>query len=205
MSSIFEFSQLKFPELENKLDRDGTQRLLNNIVALMLSQRLDIFDKEGGDDKWKPLSDDSFNARINKIANTKIRNLARKGKKIPDQLNIRKTSVKILQDKGLLRQSFSAARGSGNMYRFTYTTDSEAGLESHLPYAAIQNFGGTIVPKTKKALSFFNSHGMRVFARKVTIPARPFNQFREADLKELQELISNFLGDSHGQSTKQSG
>lgn len=40
-------------------------------------------------------------------------------------------------------------------------------------YAAIQQFGGVIKPKNKQAL-FFMLGDKKVFARQVTIPARPF-------------------------------
>lgn len=43
---------------------------------------------------------------------------------------------------------------------------------SNFRYARTHQFGATITPKTKQALSFI-VNGQRVFARKVTIPARP--------------------------------
>lgn len=44
---------------------------------------------------------------------------------------------------------------------------------SDRPYAAIHQFGGTITPKTGKFL-VFNIGGRKVFAKKVTMPARPY-------------------------------
>lgn len=41
------------------------------------------------------------------------------------------------------------------------------------PGAKLQEFGGTVVPKKAKVLHFF-VNGEEVFARKVTVPARPY-------------------------------
>ena len=41
------------------------------------------------------------------------------------------------------------------------------------PGAKLQEFGGTVVPKKAKVLHFFVD-GEEVFARKVTVPARPY-------------------------------
>ena len=41
-------------------------------------------------------------------------------------------------------------------------------------YAAIQEFGGTIKPKTKKMLSWIGENGERIFARAVQIKAQPY-------------------------------
>lgn len=53
-------------------------------------------------------------------------------------------------------------------------TAQSATVTNPMPYAAIHQFGGVIRPKTKKYLSWINSKGERVFAKMVTIPARPF-------------------------------
>lgn len=58
---------------------------------------------------------------------------------------------------------------------FTLTVTAQAAtLANPMPYAAIHQFGGIIRPKTKRFLSWINSDGERVFAKMVTIPARPF-------------------------------
>ena len=47
-------------------------------------------------------------------------------------------------------------------------------LYTRVPYAGIHEFGGVIVPKKAKFLSWVGADGKRVFARKVTMRARPF-------------------------------
>lgn len=41
-------------------------------------------------------------------------------------------------------------------------------------YGAIHEFGGTIVPRTAKMLSWVDESGQRHFAHRVVIPARPY-------------------------------
>jgi len=53
-------------------------------------------------------------------------------------------------------------------------TAKSATLSTPAKYAAIHQFGGIIRPKSKKFLSWLDSKGERVFAKMVTIPARPF-------------------------------
>lgn len=45
---------------------------------------------------------------------------------------------------------------------------------SGLKYADVHEFGATIKPKTAKLLSWLGIDGKRIFAKSVTIPARPF-------------------------------
>lgn len=57
---------------------------------------------------------------------------------------------------------------------FTLAVTAQAAtLANPMPYAAIHQHGGIIRAKGK-ALSWVNSKGERVFAKMVTIPARPF-------------------------------
>lgn len=53
-------------------------------------------------------------------------------------------------------------------------TPTTATLSNPTPYAAIHQFGGVIRPVTAKRLSWVGPDGKRIFAMKVTIPARPF-------------------------------
>ena len=46
-------------------------------------------------------------------------------------------------------------------------------IGSNAPYARIHDVGGVITPKTKRLLSWIGESG-RVFAKSVTIPARPY-------------------------------
>lgn len=55
-------------------------------------------------------------------------------------------------------------------------------------YAAIHQFGGTILPRVGRALSF----GGGLYARAV-IPARPYLGFSEQDRSRIWEIITDFI------------
>ena len=52
--------------------------------------------------------------------------------------------------------------------------DKTVTVSNPMIYAAIHQFGGVIRPKKAKFLSFIGPDGTRYFAKKVTIPPRPF-------------------------------
>ncbi|MBF0178096.1 MAG: phage virion morphogenesis protein [Magnetococcales bacterium] len=59
-------------------------------------------------------------------------------------------------------------------------------------YAAVHQFGATIVPVQAKRLRFqIGSHV--VYAKKVTIPARPFLGVNDTDQKAIMATIQDFL------------
>ena len=60
-------------------------------------------------------------------------------------------------------------------------------------YAAIHQFGGTIVPKAKKALRFFIPGAGWITTRKVTMPPRPFLGANGGDLEEFAEILASRL------------
>lgn len=68
----------------------------------------------------------------------------------------------------------------------------QAVIGSGLIYAAIHQFGGVIVPKAADRLSFMigNRH---VFARKVTMPARPYIGLSGEDRAELVQAAAAYL------------
>lgn len=71
-------------------------------------------------------------------------------------------------------------------------TAKSATLSNPMPYAGIHQFGGIIRPKTKNLLSWVNSKGDRVFAKMVTIPARPFFPVLNGQLTpKAEEKIGN--------------
>lgn len=53
-------------------------------------------------------------------------------------------------------------------------TGAEVQIGTDSVYANIQEFGGTIVPKAAKMLSWIGKNGERVFARAVQIKAQPY-------------------------------
>lgn len=98
---------------------------------------------------------------------------------------------KPLENTNRLRNAFLAS-----------SRDTNIELVNPTKYAALQNFGtaglpgGVLKPKGKKALRFF-VRGKPVFAKQVTIPARPFlpkeGELPEAWDKQLQSTASKVL------------
>jgi len=72
-----------------------------------------------------------------------------------------------LRDTGRLQRSVS----------FT-ATDEGVSVGTNLRQAALQQFGGTIVPVKAKRLVFKGPAGTVIFAKKVVVPARPFMPLR---------------------------
>ncbi|MCW1842297.1 phage virion morphogenesis protein [Prosthecomicrobium hirschii] len=60
-------------------------------------------------------------------------------------------------------------------------------------FAHVHQNGATIVPKTKKRLSFMLG-GKLVHAHKVTIPARPFVGLSAENRREIEDLVTDWLG-----------
>ena len=63
---------------------------------------------------------------------------------------------------------------------------------SPLIYAAIHHFGGVIKPKNGKALAFM-AGGDAVFAKQVTIPARPYLGVSVDNANEIESVIAEFM------------
>jgi phage gpG-like protein len=86
---------------------------------------------------------------------------------------------------------------SGMLMRsVTFAVDSDASLVrvgSNLKYARIHQLGGVIVPKSRKFLRFPIGGGQFMFAKKVTIPARPFLVLRPEDPARLAESVRDYL------------
>ncbi|GAB0119472.1 phage virion morphogenesis protein [Acidisoma sp. 7E03] len=59
-------------------------------------------------------------------------------------------------------------------------------------YGAVHQFGATIKPKNGKVLVFRMAQGV-TFARKVTVPARPFLGFGEADRRATLHAVDLFF------------
>ena len=80
------------------------------------------------------------------------------------------------RDGAILRDT----RAMVNSLHVASATESQVTIAMGVWYAIVHQTGKTIVPRFAKALRFM-SHGKPVFAKKVTIPARPFFP-REGDL-----------------------
>ena len=86
-----------------------------------------------------------------------------------------------LGDSGGLKGSITFATGA-----------NQVAVGSNKVYAAIQQFGGVIRPKTARALAF-RMGGHLILARSVTIPARPYLGFGAADEEVVSEAIDVLL------------
>jgi phage virion morphogenesis protein len=68
----------------------------------------------------------------------------------------------------------------------------QVAIGSSKVYAAVHQFGATIVPVKARALVFRLADGV-VFAKKVTIPARPYLGFSDADRVTVLATTDHFL------------
>jgi len=71
-------------------------------------------------------------------------------------------------------------RDTGRLNRSIVSKVDATGVTvgTNLIYAPVHQFGATIVPKNKPRLVFPGPNGNLIFAKKVTIPARPFMPLR---------------------------
>jgi phage virion morphogenesis protein len=85
-------------------------------------------------------------------------------------------------------------RASGMLFRsITYRGDAEtARVGTNRKYARIQHLGGIIVPRQAKALRFKLASGF-MFARRVTIPPRPFLGISRDDIEGIREVVGMLL------------
>lgn len=173
---MFEFSTFKIPELHNPLTSERIEKLKGDILSLLFTQRMDTFEKqESAQGKWEPLSS---------------RHQAKRIAKIPNKDKAEKPgSVKILQDKGYLRNSFTIP---GAPEQESSTHGEEVRLATHVDYAAIHNYGGTIEhPGTKDGFG----QGIEIPPHSIVIPARPFDQFRDQDMEELNQVVERYINE----------
>lgn len=101
-----------------------------------------------------------------------------------------------LKDRGTLSQSMGPQNDGvhpghsvGSIVRLS---DGLVTIGTDIAYAAIQNYGGVIVPVRAKALRFM-CHGKVVFRKRVRIPARTFNDFTAADVTELEDTVGAYI------------
>ena len=95
---------------------------------------------------------------------------------------------KTLVDKALLRNSITSN-----------ATEHDVEIGTNVIYAAIHQFGGTIRPKSAKALAF-NIPGIGfVQTQAVNIPARPFLGFNDADKSEISKIAGEYLAAAFGE------
>lgn len=72
--------------------------------------------------------------------------------------------------------------------------DNKAEWGSNRIYAAIHQFGGTIEPKSAKALHFQIPGIGWVMSKQVTLPARPYLGISSDDQEEILDIVNNHIG-----------
>ncbi len=164
---MFTFSQFIPPEMLDKVNTNKWDELKQSLLAIILNQRLDVFnDEEAATGKWAPLK--------------------------PSTIKNKKTGFKILQDKGILRNSFSAANGAGSEFKEEIVLENEVMLRTNVEYARIHNEGGTINhPGTSNGFG----KGIEIPAHTIFIEARPFNEFNDEQTNEINEFIEGYLNE----------
>lgn len=180
----FEFSELPVPEIKNVFDNaEDFERLKRTVAAKLFSQRAEVFDQQGGaSGQWQALARSTL-ARRNKLIKTSK-------KRASDLRDKGMGGVKILQDTGTLRQSFTPEAGPGNADRIEEINGDQVRIATNVEYAAIHNFGGVInFPGTKNGFG----RGIEIPAHAITIPARPFDEFSDQNLDEINELTELFV------------
>ena len=99
---------------------------------------------------------------------------------------------KPLMDTGVLRNSFTSAGGQGSEYKEEIIGADEVALRTNVEYAAIHNEGGTINhPGTSNGFG----KGIVIDPYTIEIKARPFDQFSEENLQEIEELTAGYLSE----------
>jgi len=96
----------------------------------------------------------------------------------------------IKQGAGILRSTNAL---SGGITFRTNAAASEVAVGSLMEYAAVHQFGATIVPKTPGGRLAFRTADGLVFAKAVTIPARPYLGFGPKDAQEAMDALETFV------------
>jgi phage virion morphogenesis protein len=92
------------------------------------------------------------------------------------------------------REGRSTLYRSGTLARsIDYSASSDAAIVgSGLVYAGVHQHGATIVPKKAKRL-VFRMGNRTIFARKVTIPARPYLGLSAENAEDVLDQVGRFL------------
>jgi hypothetical protein len=168
--AVFEFARFHLPEPVREFTAAGKARFKGSLLALIVSQRIEIFEREGGLTPWV---EHSQRYRAALVRRNKKRGAHDAG------------NVKILQDSGILRSSFTGkpfgpGGAEGLRFHAEWMAEDEVGIATIVEYAPIQNHGGVIA----------NGFGRGIA---ITIPARPFDEFTDPNLEEIQQLTEAFI------------
>lgn len=83
---------------------------------------------------------------------------------------------------GYLKGSLEIAKISGNT----------VSVFSNKKYARLQDQGGTVVPKDKKALAF-PINGKIFLAKKIVVPARKFSGISDENKKKFEKTVEEYI------------
>lgn len=184
------YSELSFPEIKNKLSGEEYRTLKGSIVSLILGQRYKTFEDQSANyAPWEPIKDvDTKLKTVNLDYAKELKELrAGKRKKFTKDVQNKKDMDNILIKNGTLRASFSGGEGTG-----VEIEEDEITIFTEIKYAAIHNFGGVINhPGTKNGFG----RGIKISPHKITIPARPFDEFTEMNEEEIAELIQMYINE----------
>jgi len=160
--------ELQLPDFAAVAER-ANRDIPGLIAATLQTQRGMIFDNEGaynGRRKWQKLK-------------------CRKGMILSDTGTLRKSI-------GPRNDGLKPTEGPNTIVRLSGGLEGTVTIGTSIAYAAVHNYGATIVPVRAKALRF--KCGRRwIFAKKVTIPARPFADFTKQDERELVTTVENYI------------
>jgi len=140
------------------------------IAATLQTNRGMIFYKSGrynGRRKWKKLE-------------------CRNGRPLKDNNDLS-------QSMGPQNDGMIPGRFTGSILKMTGGLEGMVTIGTNIAYAHVHDRGMVIRAKNAKAMRF-KCHGKWAFAKKVTIPARPFSDWTRKDGKELVETIENYIG-----------
>ena len=107
---------------------------------------------------------DNFSAVRSALSGNRLMDIAMSGGRVVQS----QARIYAPVDTGNLRESIQAEPDKAGAFSAWVRIGSDA------VYAAIQEFGGTIKPKTKKMLSWIGDNGKRIFAHAVQIKAQPY-------------------------------
>lgn len=171
------FDSPNLPPLTNAFSPTKLVQVKRDIVALLFTQMLERFDREEDfrGKQWQRLGKNQKKNR-----NAKIKNPAKKG------------NIKVLQDDGTLRQSWTQAGATGNE---VINNAREAGIGTNIAYAGVHNDGLTINhPGTDNGFG----KGIKIAPYKIEMPKRQMTGFSTQNEREIEELIDSHLQEAGG-------
>lgn len=183
------YSTLQLPEIKSKLSGPEYRVLKANIATLMLGQRYETFEAQASASRpWAPIKDVDGKLKTVRKDYAKELEAIRSGDsrktKLSKKAQKMRDSDKILVKTGILRASFTGEQAGIEI------EEDEILIFTNVEYAAIHNYGGVIDhPGTKNGFG----KGVEIPGYKITIPARPFDEFTEEHEEQITEMIQEYL------------